>query len=331
MIVPWTEIEGFHNIRKYAVSHPEILKGNQTVLYRSKVKIHGTNAGVQVHQDGRVVPQSRTTELSLSDDNAGFARWVESQKTQWQQIPQDTDEDMIIFGEWCGPGVQKGVAVCEIPKKSFVVFAAKNLTDETFIVEPRLLQNLVKGISDVYVLPWRDQTIEIDWLSGAEDLQKKVEEINRWVAEIEAVDPWVEGTFGIKGTGEGLVFYPYSSDHLGYENFKNLVFKAKGEAHKNIKTAAPAQVNPEVAESVNQFVDMVLTTARLEQGAAAVSSDSSLSFDMKCMGKFLTWIANDVQKETADELEASNLTWKQVQKTVAERARQWYLERFKLL
>ena len=39
----WPEIESFHNIRKYAAAHPEILKGEVTngIAYRAKVKLHG--------------------------------------------------------------------------------------------------------------------------------------------------------------------------------------------------------------------------------------------------------------------------------------------------
>ena len=65
--------------------------------------------------------------------------------------------------------------------------------------------------------------------------------------------------FKIKGVGEGLVFYPVSEEHLSLKDFNNLVFKAKGEAHKNIKTGAPAQVNPQLASNVDSFVDMVLS------------------------------------------------------------------------
>ena len=202
------------------------------------------------------------------------------------------------------------------------------------------LEKLVVGIPDTYVLPWYDPAssghivsgstdpIEIDWSNSAEDLQSATKCINVWVGKVETNDPWVDTTFGIKGTGEGLVFYPVSEPHLGYNNFKNLVFKAKGERHKNIKTAAAAQVNPEAAANVNQFVDMVLAEARLEQGVAAVQNDPGVvtsTYDVKLVGKFIAWIVADVKKETKDELLASNLDWKDVQKPISDKARSWYL------
>lgn len=320
-VITWTEIEALHNIKKYATAYPEILNGNSKVLYKAKVKLHGTNAGVQIRTDGSVVAQSRTTELTIENDNAGFAKWVASTEQFWKKVPNG----LVIFGEWSGPGIQKGVALNQIPNKVFVVFAARNIDSDSdeLIVEPEKLQTLVQGIPDTYVLPWHT-SFEVDLNASGEELLPVVEDINKCVFLIEANDPWVESTFGVKGTGEGIVLYPSSKEHLGLKNFNNLVFKAKGEKHKNIKTAAPAQVNAEAAASIDQFVDMVLTEARLEQGAGG-------NYDMKSVAKFLTWISGDVQKETQDELEASGLTWDQVSKAITNKARAWYLAKARKL
>jgi len=341
-VITWTEIEGLHNIKKYAAAYPEILNGNSKILYRAKVKLHGTNAGIQIHKDGTVQAQSRTTELSVGNDNAGFAKWVDENKEHWSKVQYclccnpNACEDcppchwckgngLVIFGEWVGPGIQKGVALSQISRKVFAVFAARYISSDydTLIVEPDELQALVKGIPDTYVLPWH-ASFELDLSASGEELLPVVEEINKCVFHIEANDPWVESTFGVKGTGEGIVLYPSSKEHLGLKNFNNLVFKCKGEKHKNIKTAAPAQVNVESAASVDQFVDMVLTEARLEQGTGG-------SYEMKSVAKFLAWVSADVQKETADELEASGLTWDQVSKAIINKARAWYLVQAKKL
>lgn len=348
--IAWPEIEGFHNIRKFIRIDPndwfrthELLHGTGTVTYKAKVKLHGTNAAIQCHADGSIIAQSRTSLLSVENDNAGFARWVKSHEDAWKADQFGLRKNIIFFGEWIGPGIQKNVAVSEIPKKVFAVFAAKPMVAGTalilgtitvdgkvvenpdfayaddLVVEPDALTAMLRGMPDTYVLPWHKK-IDINWRQTDEDLTKRTAEINDWVMAVEACDPWVEKTFGVKGTGEGLVFYPTSKPHLGWETFQNLVFKAKGEAHKNIKTAAPAQVNPEVAASVDAFVELVLTTARLEQEATSVGG-----FDLKLTGKFVAWCLADVQKETQDEMTASKLDWKQVQKPLSDKARAWYL------
>lgn len=355
--MPWPEIEGFHNIRKFTApsAHPEILNGNSVVNYRCKVKLHGTNAAVQLHEKGEIVCQSRESIITPEKDNAGFARWVMTNKEKWNRAIDKAYTSgllgYIIYGEWCGPGIQKGVAVANLPKKCFAVFAARifsataapELGSDNLIVEPEELRDLVKGIPDVYVLDWHTRTchygcdtriyaqVNVDWSASSEELTKITEEINGWVSEVEASDPWTKEVFGIEGTGEGLVFYPCSKEHLGYANFSNLVFKAKGEKHKNIATAKPAQVDASVAAGIDAFVAMVLTEARLEQGATKVSADGALTYSMKDTGKFVSWVSADVEKETQDELTASGLTFKQVQKAISDKARAWYLAKAKAL
>src|SRR5574337_514184 len=331
--IAWPEIGGFHNVRKYtaASAHPEILNGQSVVFYKPKVKLHGTNAAVQFHLDTlTLVCQSRESIITPEKDNAGFARWVNDRKDVWTMtLKNRLDSGVIIYGEWCGPGIQKGVAIAQIPKKVFAVFAIRPLDSDELIVEPQDIQAVVGGLPDVYILPWYNEGLEVDWAESSEELTKDTAFINEWVGAVEANDPWVQATFNVQGTGEGLVFYPRSDEHLGFTNFSNLVFKAKGEKHKNIATAKPAQVDASVAAGIDAFVAMVLTEARLEQGATKVSPDGALTYDMKNTGKFVTWVSADVEKETQDELTASGLTFKQVQKAISDKARAWYIAQAK--
>lgn len=387
--IAWPEIESFHNIRKFIRIDPtewwrakEQLGGTSVVSYKCKVKLHGTNAAVHIHMDGTVTVQSRTGIITPENDNAGFARWVKANENEWRKTaavptkdnPADHYLDVIYYGEWIGPGIQKGVAVSEIPKKCFAVFAMQFPgkdglpRDDFFEVRPeRIAMYLGKSgvkfvgseeanLPDVYILPWykrgayhdadsgafKDAVLDIDWKRTDEQLTQDLEEVNDWVADVEHRDPWVQSTFGVTGTGEGLVFYPVSKPHLGYENFTNLCFKAKGEKHKNIATAKPAQVSAEAAASIDGFVELVLTPARLEQGAKAVGGTmiqyqnqlvqggpEVTNFDLKLTGKFVAWVSADVEKETQDELAASGLTWKEVQKPISDKARTWYLAQAK--
>jgi hypothetical protein len=330
-VIPWTEIEGFHNIRKYAVSVPDILNGYPIVTYRGKVKLHGENHAIQIHNDGSIVCQSRGVVLTPEKDNKGFAKWVETIKAP---LLASNANGFILYGEWCGKGIQSGVALEQLNDKVFALFAARSLNTEdgVLISEPTHLADLLSPVASelgIHILPWHNDPIQVDWSASDETLSAKTSLINEWVMAVEQNDPWVDSTFGIKGTGEGLVFYPTSVEHLGYANYCNLVFKAKGEAHRVVKAKVAAQVNAESAENANLFAGMVLTMARLEQGARAVSDDGSLTFNQKLIGKFLGWIATDVQKENQDELEASGLDWKQVQKPVGDKARGWYLSQMK--
>lgn len=334
----WPEISQFHNLRKYIKSAPELLGGETSkVNYKCKVKLHGTNAAIQICGDGTILAQSRTNIIEPTNDNCGFARWVMSQKDEWVKIRSNTLMDIIVFGEWCGPGVQKGVAVNDIGKKVFAIFAIvlKNGDDLAFISEPDGITSMLNNhnISDVYVLPWYRSSDEIfdfesliDWESSSEDLQPELAKINVAVDLVEKSDPWVKTNFGVDGIGEGLVFYPIS--RTNFSDFTNLVFKAKGEKHKIVNNKAPVQADAEVTNSAKEFADLVLTEARFEQGVAAVQSTA---YEMKLIGKFLKWIEDDVKKETSAELAACRMEWSQVKNTITSQARQWYLDKNKSL
>lgn len=330
--IHWPDIESFHNVRKSAEKYPQILGGREVVEYRGKVKLHGTNAAVQVTAEG-VVAQSRTQLIAPGKtDNAGFAAWVETVKESFLAAKTaNVGGDVIIYGEWCGPGIMKGTAINKVEKKVFAVFAAMALpmTEESeLIVDPERLAPMVEGVPDVHVLPWYGMVRTIPVLGSPEVVEPILAAINADVLSIEACDPWVKETFGQEGVGEGIVYYPIGANRKEYSD---LCFKAKGEKHKVVAKTAPAQIDPTVAASIDEYVEMVLPEARLMQGARSLDPDGNPVFDKKVMGAFIGWICKDVEKETGAELEAAKLTWKQVQKAVGDSARRWYLGKVEAL
>jgi hypothetical protein len=287
----------------------------------SKVKLHGTNAAIQIKKDGSIIAQSRARILSSLDDNCGFATWVEKNSEELKKACPET----IYFGEWCGNGIMNNVSISKISQKIFAVFAAIHLpvSDESsVIVQPETLSQLLPPISNVHIIPWYGKMFSIPMLGEPEVLQPILDDINNYVNEVENCDPFVKELFQIEGLGEGLVFYPTS--HCNRKSFSDLCFKAKGEKHKIISKAKPAQLEPEVAANIEQFALLVLTEARLEQAARAVANND-LIFDKKLIGLFLSWVCKDIEKETKAELAVSKLTWKQVQNVLSQKARNWYI------
>ncbi len=324
--VNWTEILSFYNIRKYALHHASLPPEERpsfpagTLTYKAKIKLHGTNGGIRVYQkDGvkTVQGQTRTTLVLKDSDNHSFGTLVKSLTTYLLSLT--LPEDCTIFGEYAGPGIQDSVALNSIPKKHFFVFAI--VVGETIITEPEELSALLPALPEqMKILPWHS-TIDLDWLDTEENLTKLTERISTDVLAVEKEDPYVKEVFGVSGTGEGLVYYP---PFTFYAEYCSCVFKAKGEKHKNIATAKPASVNAESAASIDEFVALVLTPARLAQGKSQFPSPSQ-----KDTGAFITWMVTDVKKETSAELEASSLTFKDVENKVKSVARTWYLEEMK--
>lgn len=65
-------------------------------------KIDGTNAQVIITDDGRIAAASRTRLITPTDDNYGFARWVEDNKAELLKLGPGRH-----FGEWWGSKIQR--------------------------------------------------------------------------------------------------------------------------------------------------------------------------------------------------------------------------------
>lgn len=323
ILVKWPSIESFHNIRKATVKYPHLLNNTSEVTYRGKIKLHGCNSAIQLDE---IVAQSRNNVLSIGNDNAGFAAWVNEYKTAIASSTRAC-KGMTVFGEWSGPGIQKGCAIHLLKERIFAIFALMN--GEELISDPEEIKSYLKEflmeVPNTYILPWYTKEIIIDWASR-EKLEPIVSQLNDAVAEVETCDPWVKSTFGLEGIGEGIVYYPISSAHAGRENFSALAFKAKGEMHKVVKSKEYVTIDPTVVSSIQEFVSLVITDARLEQGAQEACNGE---YDNCHIGAFIGWVCKDVTKECQAELEVSCLDWKQVSKFITTAARQWYLLKVK--
>jgi hypothetical protein len=324
-IQKWPSIELLHNLYR----HFQILEVAPQIQYRAKIKLDGTNAGIQIFPNGTVVAQSRTKIITPQDDNSGFAKWVYQNLDFFAQLA-DT-KPFTIFGEWCGKGIQSRTAISQIDRKIFTVFAIQ--TQETsdsearFEVDPETISDRLPAHPDIYVLPFQGAVITLDF-GDKEQLEGAIADLNQWIEVVEQVDPWVNETFGIAGLGEGLVFYPLAETQVKSLTYGDLLFKAKGEKHQTVKAKKPVQATPEIAAGVDEFVSLVVTPSRLEQGLTEACNGQAV---MSQIGAFLQWFATDVQKESVAELEAAQLTWKDVNKAVTTAAKDWYQARSKSL
>jgi hypothetical protein len=316
--VSWGSIELLHNVVRTLTHLNELGRAFPVVEYRAKVKLHGSNCAVQV-TDAGIVTQSRTAVLTPEADYKGFAAWARAHEAYFAQLPRG----IVVFGEWCGPGVEKGMAISQAKRKVFAVFAVQ--VGDRIVYEPDEVRRLVPADGapdDLHTLPWEGEAVTIDYGSRSA-LDAVATELSERVTAVEREDPWVKRVFGISGLGEGLVFYPIRVDggppEVDPEHLAQLMFKAKGEKHRTAGTRTAVQVDASVVASVDDFVALMVTEARLEQGLAAVGGR-----DPKLTAKFLAWVAADVRKESVAELEASGLTWAAVEKAVQVRARGWF-------
>lgn len=319
--IPWPSIENFYTLRRNLLKYKDVLlKNGSNIVYTAKIKLHGTNAGVRIDPSGIVTAFSRSQIITPQQDNCGFAEWVKSKQEYFAKLVED--KPFVIYGEWCGPGIQKGVAINGIPNRIFAVFGIRRIDNDTFESHPFVLENILYGIPDLYVLPYFGSTFIIPWEGTQDGTEEILNRINTYVHEIEREDPWVKSTFGISGVGEGLVFYPVNP---GYHAFSTLSFKAKGEKHSIVARTKPVQYDATIVTSLNEFADLVITQERLEQAARFVG-EGQLIFEMKNIGIFIKWINQDILKECVAELDASKLDKNDAMKVCSTKARDWYME-----
>lgn len=77
-------------------------------------KIDGTNAQIIITEEGELGVASRSRLITPEKDNFGFARWVEANKEELMKLGPGRH-----FGEWWGPGIQRGYGMAE---KRFSLF-----------------------------------------------------------------------------------------------------------------------------------------------------------------------------------------------------------------
>jgi len=323
-MIKWCDIDFLHTVYRKLQKREE-KTGNgfpDSLVYQAKVKVHGANSAVQCFRDGLRIAQGRARILTPDDDERGFGKWVHSRlgfSIRWDFVGNDR---CTVFGEWCGPGVMAG-AISQIPRRTFVIFALR--VGSKVVVDPEQLQRIVSVESDeVKILPWHHGLFVVNW-RNRESLEVVARLLGELVSQVEDCDPWVKQEYGIEGVGEGVVLYPLGISV--WRDFSRLVFKAKGDKHRklgvkdksNRKKAIP--LDPQVAKSINEFVDMFVTESRLEQGLEEACGGV---FDSKLKGKFIAWISKDVLKESEVEREVSNLKWIQVARDINRRAAQWY-------
>ena len=315
-------IDNFHTVRKEINKRVYLAPG--PIKYRAKQKLHGSNGGIRITKDS-VIPQKRTSDVTILQDNMGFAFFVEKNKQLWQDCWNGTD--FIVYGEWFGPGVQRGVACSLITEKSFAIFEIQiglaNSEDSTVIVDPdeieKFLNYKVELIPNVYVLPWETNEIVLNFHND-ESCQNFADIINEMVKVTETEDGWIKRQFGIVGPGEGFVLWPIGINKRC--EISPLVFKAKNETHSVVKSRAPVTIDAEKVSGAAAFAEMVVTEPRLQQAFQEACGGVA---ETKNTGAFLQWINRDVLKECMAELSASGFEWKTVAGAVTGAARRWFL------
>jgi len=299
------KIPQFRNIKK-DLQYLSEKNPLSSFIFEGTIKLHGTNAAVGYDaESGTIYCQSRKRIITPEEDNMGFAAWVMSEESLWKRYFQEVfyGESALLFGEWCGEGIQKGVAISSIPKM-FVIFEGYCEGWESVRAYPEVP---LANTYNIYDFPLYTVTIDAD------SPELATERLRSFTEKVEECCPVGEALTGTKGTGEGVVWTCLSD--------RKIKFKVKGEKHSVSKVKTLAEVDPVKLESIKDFVDYAVTENRLNQGI------QEIGLSQKTIGTYIGWVNKDIWEEERDVLEKNNLLMKDVAKIISNKARKYYLER----
>jgi len=304
------------------------------LTFKGTIKTHGSLSKVSFSEPDGFWPQSKNRILTKTSDNAGFANFIYQKEDVVLELLNKViiDNDVntsthvtTIFGEWCGGNVQGGVAISGLPKM-WMIFAAKispieqlDDDDECAVwADHKNLRNKDELIFNILDFPTFE--VEVDFNNPTEANNKIVE----MVLEVEKECP-VGKQFGrILGenntTGEGIVFV---ADYRGTK----IRFKSKGDKHAG-KSKIKIQKATDPIEDANKvkFLEVVMTEERMVQGWQEVFgiNNEKTSPDVKLMGSFLKWVANDIFIEEEQLLTELKLEPSRISRDISKIARVWF-------
>ncbi|KAL8733641.1 MAG: hypothetical protein Q9166_002051 [cf. Caloplaca sp. 2 TL-2023] len=267
------------------------------------VKLHGAYVDWVISYDDTVRVQSRNMlELTLKNDNYG------------QLNPNSLvnhEHPVIISGEWCGRGVQKGMAISQLPRH-FVIISIRINNAWVSETEYADMHDEANGIFHM----GKARTYRLDF--DMEDIDGSEALIQGFVADVEKICPYGHAR-SVTGRGEGIVWK--ALDHV--EN-PEMWFKYRGDStavsHEWKMTKSPATAANN-REREYKFAVAVVTERRLEQGVEYLA-ETGVARDMTGLGK--SFVTNDVLVEEEREMAERNIGQGRLKPSITSIARTWY-------
>ena len=289
-----------------------------------RVKLHGSNGAICFSPDGSFYCQSRENIIDEIKDNAGFAHWVNEEGHKiWGNVKQldllrsHLVKHIVIFGEWAGGSIQKGVAMNELSKR-FVIFGLKVIyeDDTTEWLDSSLIDEMPEiNVYNIARIPTYD--VEVDLARP----DKAIEKMIQMVEEVENECPFAK-SFGVSGVGEGLVF-----QERGEYGFGNS-YKVKGEKHQKSKIKKLPTVDVVKMDNLQQAVETHIHEDRLQQIYDKIILTEADKVPQK-IGEFVQGCISDVWEEESDSLRASDISRTDFGKASSRKCASWFQNKLK--
>ena len=319
---------------------PDVQEGyytSSTIPLIGHVKLHGTHADIVIHNDNRIVLQSKNvSNITIANDNLGFAaamadkteailnlrdRYVERWTAgNWGTAP-DPQYPVVIAGEWIGTGIQKDVAVSQLSRR-FVIVSV--LINDAWI-EDKYYQDYEAPDAAIYNIGRADRFFfELDPL----DIPGTLKTAEMFAERVALTCPFAL-EFRVQGEGEGIVWKPVAQELNGKPA---LWFKTKGGRFKPSFTPKPKKL-PEGKQEQQEASDAAArawcTHERLLQGCDYLK-EVGMKRDLTSLSDYLKWVQNDIFVEEKGMIEEQKIDKETLRWSITRIARLWYMQRVKL-
>jgi hypothetical protein len=327
------------NIEYLRENSPDFPKDATAIPLVGTVKLHGAHNDIVIHANDTIQLQSRNVlSLGLKNDSYNFAKTVLPLRSEILMLKNriyarfrekkpgieiEDEHPLIIAGEWIGPGVQKSVAINELPEKLLIIISiAINghwQPDEDYadISHPEVgIHHVSRGGFFRHSVP----------LGTSEEMEAALATLQPLADAVEKECPFAK-TFGLGGQGEGIVFKP-TLGRLGED--ARFWLKVKGPLSRGgglkLPTFKKEGLGLEQMELAKAFAQGTVTEPRLEQGWDYLR-ETGVERSRKGVGIFLRWLNGDIEIEEKREIEQLGVDKGLLNRYVVAIGKPWYFKR----
>lgn len=115
-----------------------------------------------------------------------------------------------------------------------------------------------------------------------------------------------------------------------YDKNGQYLFKTKDPRHSVSKVKTIASVDPEKVKGIKEFIEYAVTDNRLNQGLDYLK-ECNLPIEMTSTGEFIKWVMKDILKEELETMNASGIEPKDINGSVAQKAKLFFINKVKEL
>ena len=342
------KIKDLNNKIKYRSSIDASYNIPKILTLYGTVKVHGTNAGIAYNLiTGEVYPLKKSGRITLEQDNYGFAKWfydftvnqnsltefIKSTIQTWLKngklsSKKGSIHTVVLFGEWAGEKIQKGVGVAKLPK-TFYAFGLKVYEDTEEDGLYSYWLNPLEFMSSLNITSFREDTgvrIYNLWnhknttFTNTLEIFNPIESINsivKQVMEVETKCPVAAMQIEEENSliGEGIVWW-FEFD--GKWDF----FKTKGNKHSKTKVKKVTHKKSKYSKEVIELAERVTPGWRLNQALEEVFGEGwETATSRNKIGEVISWVIRDIEKEEVELLNKYSLTIKDIRSLIATRVK----------